>query len=268
MEEGDLIYINFDIWILPDDEGDEALLFRTTDEEKAHEHEIYDEESSYGPRVVELGRGNLMEGFEEDILEAEVDEERSVEVPPEKGVGNRDAGKIELFSRRELEKKGLDVVVGEEVQLEDRTGTIIRTTAGRVRVDFNHPLAGKTLKFDYTVRSKAETVEEKIQAILEKDYGEAEFKIELDGDELEVILPEECKYGQGWFIVKYQVVGDIRRHTEIKDIRLVEEYEGKTEEPDEEVEKEMGLEEESEALAEELGIEEGSEEEPEEDTEE
>ncbi|MFO8110251.1 MAG: FKBP-type peptidyl-prolyl cis-trans isomerase [Thermoplasmata archaeon] len=251
MEDGDLIYIDFDIWVLPEDKGSEELLFRTTDEEKAHKHEIYDEETSYGPRVVEIGRGMLMEGFEEDVKKAELEEERSVEIPPEKAMGNRDVGKIELFSKRELERKGVDVVVGEEVQLEDRSGTIIQTTAGRVRVDFNHPLAGKTLRFDYTIPSKAEELEEKVDAILEKNYGDAEFKIKIEEDELEVILPDECKYGQGWFIVKYQVVGDIRKHTEIKSIRFVEEYEGKIEETVEEVE-DMDIEEESEALAEEL----------------
>ena len=252
MEEGDLVYVDFDIWILPEDEGDEALLFRTTNEEKAHEHEIYDEESTYGPRVAEIGRGSLMEGFEEDMLDAEFEEERSVEIPPEKGVGVRDASMIELFSRRELERKGVDVVLGGEVEMEERTGTIIQTSAGRVRVDFNHPLAGKTLKVDYTIHRKAETVEEKIKAILDKIYGQEEFQIKLEEDTLEVIIPDECKYGQGWFIVKYQVVGDIRRHTEIKLIRFVEEYEGKVEKPQEEVIEETDLEEESKALAEEL----------------
>ncbi len=242
MEEGDLVYVDYNVWILPEDEGDEKILFETTDEAKAQEEEIFDEDAHYGPRVIELGRGNIMEGFEEDLLEAEVEEERSVEVPPEKAVGQRDAGKIELFSRRELERRGFDVTVGEEVNIDDRSGRIIQTTAGRVRVDFNHPLAGETLRFEYTVRSKAETTEEVVQAILDMDYGHADFEIDLEDDVLEVILPDECKYGQGWFVVKYQIVGDLRRHTEIKNIRFVEEYEGKKEpeEIDEEMAEELG----------------------------
>lgn len=251
------MYVEYDVWILPDEEDGEEIIFNTTDEEKAKEHEIFDEDGFYGPRPVIIGSGELMEGFENSLKEAEIGEENTVEVPPEEGVGQRDMEKMELFGKRELQRKDIDPVVGNEVKMDNRRGTIIRVTSGRVRVDFNHPLAGKTLRYDYKITEKPESTEEKVQFILLKDYRDAEFKVNVDGDKVEILLSDECKYDQGWFIAKYRVVGDLRKHLEAKVIRFIEEYEEKEEEFDE-----LG---EEEALD---GIEEGVQEEEEEDIEE
>ncbi len=224
MEEGDLIYVDYDVWVMPDDEEDEPTLFDTTDEEKAKEEEIFNEESDYGPRPLVIGDDNLAEGFSEALKEADIDEDDSVEVPPEKGIGNRDPGKIELFSRREMERRDIDPVEGKEVEIDNRRGTIIQATAGRVRIDFNHPLAGKTLKYDFSIVEKPEEIEEKVEAILEKDYQMLDFEVKKIDDSVDIVLPEQCKYDQNWFVAKYRIVGDLRKHIDVKKIRFIEEY--------------------------------------------
>lgn len=247
MEEGDLVYVEYDVWILPEEEDGEEILFDTTDEEKAKENDIHDEDAFYGSKPILLGEEEVMEGFEDDLMGSEVGEERSVEVPPEKGMGQREAEEIELFSRRQLDRKGIDPVEGKRVEIDNRKGRIIQATAGRVRIDFNHPLSGKTLRYDYKVTDKPEDIEDKIKAVLVKDYGEDVFDISLKEDAVEIILPDECKYNQGWFISKYRVIGDLRKQVDTETIRLIEEYEGKEEEEEldeleEEVEKEMEVE--------------------------
>ncbi|MFO7991657.1 MAG: FKBP-type peptidyl-prolyl cis-trans isomerase [Thermoplasmata archaeon] len=268
MEEGDLVYVEYDVWILPDEEDGEEIIFNTTDEEKAKEHEIYDEDGFYGPRPVIIGSGELMEGFENSLKEAEIGEENTVEVPPDEGVGQRDMEKMELYSMRELQRKDIDPVVGNEVQIDNRRGTIIRVTSGRVRVDFNHPLAGKTLRYDYKITEKPEEMEDKVEFILLKDYRDADFEVNVDGENIEVKLPDECKYDQGWFIAKYRVVGDLRKHLEAKVIRFIEEYEEKEEEEFDELGEETAEEGSDEEKEEEIEEEpEGSEEEESEDEE-
>lgn len=261
MEKGDLVYVEYDIWIMPEDEDEEPVLFDTTDEGKAKDEDIFEEDRIYGTRPVVIGEGELLEGFDDALLDAELEEEGSVEVPPEKGIGMRDPGKIELFSRRQLDRKGIDPVVGKEVEIDNRRGTIIQTTAGRVRVDFNHPLAGKTLKYDFKITNKPEEENELIKAVFEKNYGDADIDIEIEGDKLEIVLPERCIYDQNWFVSKYRVVGELRKRLEdIKTIRFVEEYIEKEEEEieEEELEEELDedieedIEEELEDISEEL----------------
>ncbi len=236
MEEGDLIYVDYDVWVMPEDEDEEPILFDTTDEEKAKEEEIFEEDAQYEPRAAMIGGEELSEGFEEALKDAEIDEESSVEVPPEKGIGNRDPDQIELFSRREMRRRDIEPIEGKEVEIDNRRGQIIQATAGRVRIDFNHPLAGKTLRYDYKIVDKAETTEEKVEAILKINYTSGEFDIEVEGDDLNIILPEECKYDQNWFVAKYRVVGKLRDNLEIEKIRLIEEYEQERDDIEEEFE--------------------------------
>jgi len=267
MEEGDLIYVDYDVWVMPDDEDEESTLFDTTDEEKAKEEEIFDEESYYGARPVVIGGENIAEGFSEALKEAEIDEENSVEVPPEKGIGNRDPGKIELYSRREMDRRDIEPVEGKQVEIDNRRGRIIQATAGRVRIDFNHPLAGKTLKYDFKIIDKPEDEEGIAEGILEMDYQKLDFEIEKTEDGIDIVLPEQCKYDQNWFVAKYRIVGDLRDHLDVKKIRFIEEYVEKEEEDIEEEFEE--LEEETEVEMEvETGDSEGSEEETEEESEE
>ena len=214
-------------------------LFDTTDEEKAQEEDIFDEDKIYGPRPVVVGEGELMEGFDEALIEGDVGENGSIEVPPEKGIGNRDPGKIELFSRRELERRDIEPVAGKDVEIDNRRGTIIQATAGRVRVDFNHPLAGKTLKYDYEIVDKPEETDELVEAVLKKNYGSAEFEIEVLDDQVDIVLPEQCKYDQNWFVSKYRIVGDLRNRLDMKTIRFIEQYVQEEEEEIEEIEEEV-----------------------------
>ncbi len=264
MEKGDLVYIDYDVWVLPEDEDGEDILFDTTSREKAEEEEILNEDATYGPRSIEIGSGQLLQGLEEALLEAEIGEKDSVEIPPEKAMGNRSPGEIDLFSRRELNRKGVDITEGAEVEIDGRMGTIIQATAGRVRVDFNHPLAGKSLRVDYEITKKAETEEEKVKHLLEKNYGKADFKITLEEGSLQIVLSEDCKYGQQWLLNKFTIVADLRKNLEVETIQFIEEYEGEKEEEVESLE-----EEDLEELAEDLDEEEEIvEETPEEDDEE
>ena len=242
MEEGDLIYVDYDVWVMPDNEDGEPTLFDTTDEEKAKEEEIFDDESDYGARPLVIGGENIAEGFSEALKESDIDEEDSVEVPPEKGIGNRDPEKIELYSRREMDRRDIEPVEGKQVEIDNRRGRIIQATAGRVRIDFNHPLAGKTLKYDFKIVDKPESKEDIAKGILEMDYQKLDYEIEEIEEGIDIVLPEQCKYDQNWFVAKYRIVGDLREHLEAKKIRFIEEYvekeEGDIEEEFEELEEE------------------------------
>jgi hypothetical protein len=118
-----------------------------------------------------------------------------------------------------------------EVTVENRRGTVVAVTAGRVRVDFNNPLAGRTLRYNVTVTKRAESAEEKVRSILDMDYGLAEqFKLFVKETEADVFVPDVCKTDERWFVAKFRVVADLREFAGIAKVRFVEEYEKKVEE--------------------------------------
>jgi len=221
--KGDIITVEYDAWFLNPDGTEE--IFDTTNEDHAKAGEIFDEKTKYAPIVTVAGEGRVLAGLDNSFLEAKVGEKSSVEIPPAEGAGERKPNMVEVHSIREMQKQKIDPEPGMRVQLKNRMGTIITVTSGRVRIDFNDPLAGKTIKYEFKIIKKAKTPEEKVIGVIESSYGRSEeFEATVDGDILEVYLPDLCKYDQAWFTLKYKVVSDLRELMGFKTIRFVEEY--------------------------------------------
>lgn len=225
LEEGDLAYLEFDMFIMRPD-GEE--LYETTNEESAKENDIYDEKKIYSEVPFIVGESRFLPGLDEVLIGAEIGKDLTVEVPLEKGAGERDPKLVEVRSVREFVRMKITPEVGERVIIGDRRATITSVTAGRVRVDFNNPLAGFNVKYNYKVIKRAQTQDDKIKGIIDMDYGPSEeFGFEVKDDVLEIRLPDICKYDEKWFIAKYKVVSDLRKSTDLAVIRFVEEYEKK-----------------------------------------
>jgi len=234
MEKGDIVFLEYDAWIV-DVGSDKDDLFDTTSEEVAKKADMHDEKAVYEPRPFIAGVEGMHKGLGEILLEAEVDKEYNMEIPPEQAFGERDAKLVEVHSKAEIlrlpeyrKEKGKDPKMpspGQDVNLKGKMGRITMVTAGRVRVDFNHRLAGKTLKYKYKIASVAKTPEEKVKAILSIHYGrENDFGLEIDDKTAKLVLADLCKYDAYWHQVKIRVVSDLREYTGIDTIQFIEEY--------------------------------------------
>jgi FKBP-type peptidyl-prolyl cis-trans isomerase 2 len=234
---GDIIHLEYDLWIADDD-----ILFDTTSKELADKHEISDEHTTYEPRALIVDEGKAVSGLYKSLLNAEVGKEYEVEIPPEEGLGTRDPKLVEWHKTQEMERQKLEPMVGKEITVKDkngreRTGVVTMVTPRRTRVDYNNPLAGKTLKYKYKVVDRAAEVAEKVSTILEMDFGRKdEFEVTTGDDEVDIKLPDVCKYDQLWLIAKYKVVNDLREYAGLTKIRFIEEYLKKEEEKKEEAE--------------------------------
>jgi len=226
LSKGDIAYIEYDLWLSQPDGS--WKLRETTSEELAKKEGVHEEKRVYTAIPVIVGADRLMKGFEEALHGTEVGSEKEVTMKADKGAGERDAKLVQLHSLREFLKNEIDPHVGMEVNLSGRRGYVTAVTAGRVRVDYNNPLAGRSLKYHYKVLRIASTPEERVKAILDLDYGlEESFGIALENEEADIRLPGVCKTDEKWFISKFRVVADLRQHAGIKKVRLVEEYEEK-----------------------------------------
>ena len=109
----------------------------------------------------------ILPALEEEIKKMKVGEKRTIELPPEKAFGKRDPSLIKHFSLRDFKKQDIEPKVGEIISVNNIRGKIISISGGRVIVDFNHPLAGKTLVYEVEIIRKVDEKKEKIKAILE-----------------------------------------------------------------------------------------------------
>ena len=234
MEKGDIVFLEYDAWIV-DVGSDKNDLFDTTNEEVAKEADMHEEKAVYKPRPFVAGVEGMHKGLGEALLEAEVDKEYNIEITPEQAFGERDAKLVEVHSKAEImrlpeyrKEKGKDPkepAPGQEINLKGKMGRITMVTAGRIRVDFNHRLAGRTLKYKYKITSVAKTPEEKVKAILSIHYGrEDDFGLEIDDKTAKLVLADLCKYDAYWHQVKIRVVSDLREYAGIDTIQFIEEY--------------------------------------------
>lgn len=189
--KGDFVTVEYTIRV-----KETGNIVDTSNEEMAKKENIYDPDKVYGPTLLILGRGWINEVVEEEILKSEVGEEKTVEVPPEKAFGPRDPEKIRVLSLRDFEKRGYKVSVGDIVEVGGQRGVVKNISGGRVVVDFNHPLAGKTLVYTVKVVRKLENINEKLLALSSRilKIPEGELAVEYFKEEKKVVVKIPAKY--------------------------------------------------------------------------
>ncbi len=103
------------------------------------------------PAKLVIGDGNLPKGFEQCLYGMRTGECKSCQVLPEDAFGQPDPNNIQIMNKEQFKEINLEegLVVSFENAEGDETIGVIKTINDNeeVIIDFNHPLAGKTLYF-------------------------------------------------------------------------------------------------------------------------
>jgi len=126
-------------------------VFDTSYEDIARENEIYVEEREYGPLGVHVGVGEIIPGLDEALIGMEVGEKKRITVPPEKAYGMPNPELVIEVPVSEFTQAGLEPVEGLYVMTDSGIAKIVGVGEETVKLDFNHPLAGKTLVFEVEI---------------------------------------------------------------------------------------------------------------------
>jgi FKBP-type peptidyl-prolyl cis-trans isomerase SlyD len=111
------------------------------------------------------GEGQIVPGLERELAGLAAGDSRKVVVPPADGYGDRNPQGLQRVERKAF-PTGVELTVGMELSAVGPNGEVVpfvvhEVQADHVVVDLNHPLAGKTLHFDVTIREvRAATPEE------------------------------------------------------------------------------------------------------------
>lgn len=153
-------------------------VFDTTNEEIAKEANIYVENKNYGPIPVIVGREHLLKAIDAAIVGMEKGEKKQIEVSVEDGFGERNSDLIQLIPMKEFKKQGMKPYPSMELTMEGHTGRILTVSGGRVRVDFNHALAGKNTEYDIELVDVITDDTEKIKSMIDLHYSYPNMDIE------------------------------------------------------------------------------------------
>jgi FKBP-type peptidyl-prolyl cis-trans isomerase SlyD len=133
--------------------------------------QVVDASAPGDPLTYLHGEGQIVPGLESALEGLDVGESKKVVVAPAEGYGEHDPRGVQEVPRSAF-PAGFDPKVGMELTAEGQDGQPVPFSIREVRpddvvIDLNHPLAGKTLHFDVTVREVREATDE------EKEHGHA-----------------------------------------------------------------------------------------------
>ncbi len=185
LQEGDFIKLDYTARTVEDDR-----LVDTTDPEVAEEEGIDDEDQEFAPRTIVLGEGHIFPSVEDDIIGKEVGDTGSVAVEAEEAFGEYDDDQVRTISKDKIPED--DRYPGAQVQIDGQEGFIETIIGGRARVDFNHPLAGDDVEYEYEIVGEVEDREEQAQGLIDMFLGmELNIWFQTDTVEEEQLVEDE-----------------------------------------------------------------------------
>jgi len=226
VEKGDFIYIDYVAKVKETSE-----VFDTTMEEVAKKERLYKEGEIYESKLIVVGEGWMLKALEESLSNFELKKTASIEIPPENAFGPRDPEKVRLVPLRRLTTRGITPQPGMRIELDGKLATVRTMGSGRVQLDFNPPLAGKTLVYDVTVQKKLGTKVEKITALIHRRIPAVEvekFNLKITKKGVVINVPEEAFYLEGLQLAKRGIAADIQKFfTETTTVKFVEAFKRK-----------------------------------------
>jgi len=190
-------------------------VFETTSEETAREHGIHSEERAYGPRLVIVGEGFVLRGLDSRLPGTPFDEEKEIQVPAEEAFGERNPANVQTVPYRVLRSKGVTPMVGAELDIDGRPAIIRSVGAGRVQVDYNHPLAGRNITYKVKVAEHITEDKKKMEALIGRRFlgiEPGEFEVKKTKKKLRIGVPDKIFFGENIQIAKRGVALDILRY--------------------------------------------------------
>lgn len=189
-------------------------IFDTTIEETAKKEHLYKEGEIYEPKLVVIGEGWVLKTLDESLTTIKITKKTPIEIPPKKAFGERDPEKIKRVSLRNLTAKGITPNLGKRIEYNGKMATIRTIGAGRVLLDFNPPLAGKTLIYEVTIQKKLTTKKQKIAALIHRRIPAVEqnkFKFTTKQTTINIEMPEDAFYIEGIQVAKRGIAIDIQK---------------------------------------------------------
>ena len=216
VKNGDFINVDYT-------EKVDGQVIATTEKDVATENGIFSEEIQYGPRLIVVGSGQIISGFEEDLVGKEIGYSGSVTVPPEKAFGSHDPKKVEMISATKFKEN--KPVPGMRISVDGRVGVITRMIGRKVSVDFNHPLVDRTITYEYKILENIEDPQEKLKALI-KTFAKIDLESKVEGDKAEVIVPWELSYYKEWLMIRRGLADMILQSLGLKEVDFIEKHTG------------------------------------------
>ena len=121
---------------------------------KLENGEVVDSTAGKAPATFRVGDGNLLPGFEVALYGFKAGDKRSLQIEPENAFGQPNPQNVQVMPRGQFQdmelSEGLLIIFNDAANAE-LPGVVKAFDEQQVTIDFNHPLAGKTLNFEVEI---------------------------------------------------------------------------------------------------------------------
>lgn len=139
------------------------------------------------PLIIKIGSDMVVKGFDEALADKEVGKKNSLKLSPEKAFGKRVPNLVRMIPMKFFIAQKIMPQPGMVLTLDNNMVKVISVSGGRVMVDFNSPLAGKDVEYEFTIKRIIEDTKEKVKAIQMFFFGH-EFEFDVDEKSKKIIF--------------------------------------------------------------------------------
>ena len=167
---------------------EESIVFDTTHEEAAKQHNIYNEHYKYGPLIICVGENQVLKGIDRQ-LEGKEPGDYTFDIPSDDAFGKKSAKLLRMVPLTAFKKQNIMPYPGLQLNMDGVIGTVKTVTGGRTIVDFNHPLASKDLRYTLKINRIISDDKEKIDSYVKLQLNQKEVDVQLNENRATVTLP-------------------------------------------------------------------------------
>ncbi|MHA2097526.1 MAG: FKBP-type peptidyl-prolyl cis-trans isomerase [Candidatus Kariarchaeaceae archaeon] len=210
IKSGSMIKIDYTARINEENGG---TVFDTTIEDIAQSELIYQPDKHYEPMLVVLGKGWVPKGLENLLEKSSIGDKLDVLIPCADAYGPKDPSKIKLVARREFQKQNINPSIGDRITLGSQIGTVLSVSSGRVRMDYNHVLAGKDIEYSIEIHEEITGDSNKIKELIRRRLPGSdltEMNISIEDDLIKVQMPATARFFEYIQFAKAEAAKDIQ----------------------------------------------------------
>jgi FKBP-type peptidyl-prolyl cis-trans isomerase 2 len=108
---------------------------------------VFDTSEGRGPLEFDVGAGQMIKGFDNGVIGMKINETKTITIPASEAYGMVDPKLVVDVPLDDLRQSNITPAVGMKLYAQGREVVITKVTDTAATIDFNHPLAGKTLIF-------------------------------------------------------------------------------------------------------------------------
>lgn len=218
MKEGDFAEIDFT-------GKTEGKIFETTSAQEAKDGGVFDDKNTYGQVLVVAGKKMLVPGLDEEVLKGKEGDAKNISLTADKAFGARNADLVRLIPSSKFKEQGIGPVQGMSIDVDGMPARVLGVEGGRVRLDFNHPLAGQNVDYSFKIGKTYSDAQSKVSAVAKNFFPNSGVTAMLNATVARFSIPIGVRKDGVFIQQKYRAIDVLLSFVpEIKKVVFEEEY--------------------------------------------